>query len=185
MLRPLASLAFAGSAAADARGDLHAAFLKNLSARTYRATMTDLATGKQSATVEFQSPDRYRIQAAGGPVSVIADGKMNMEVNGKRMSVPLPAGMMDKFRSDSAWKKMEANTVISDAGLGLVGAEAAHKYHWVSSGKNASAGNAWVSVKSGHVIQVETAPNVGSKSSAVRVSYTDFDSPAIRIDSPK
>jgi outer membrane lipoprotein-sorting protein len=193
MLRPLASrlaagllaLAFAGTAAADARADLHAAFMKNMAARSYRATITDLGTGKQVSSVEFQAPDRYRISSAGGPTSVIADGKMNMEVNGSRMSMPLPAGMMEKLRSDSAWKQMEKETLIRDAGLGTVGAEPARKYHWISSGKNASTGDAWVSVSSGRVIQVETAKQPGSKAGAVRVRYTDFDSAAIRIELPR
>src|SRR6187455_2924141 len=63
----LIALAFAGNAAADARSALHAGFMKNMSAKTYRATMTDLSTGKQVSTVEFQAPDRYRIKVADGP----------------------------------------------------------------------------------------------------------------------
>jgi len=185
LLAGLLVLSFAGTAAADARSALHAAFVKNMAARTYRTTITDLATGKQVSTVEFQAPDRYRINAANGPTSVIADGKMNMEVNGKRVSMPLPAGMLDQMRSDAAWKQMEKETLIRDLGLGMVDAEPARKYHWITSGKNASTGNAWVSVKTGRVIQVETAAQAGSKGGAVRVSYSDFDSPTIRIDVPK
>jgi hypothetical protein len=198
MLRPLASRlaagllavavfaqAFAGPAAADTRGDLHAAFRKNLAAKAYRATITDLASGKQVSSVEFQAPDRYRITPAGGPASVVADGKMHMQVNGRTMSMPLPAGMLEQLRSDSAWKQMEKDTLIRDAGVGAVAGEPARKYHWISSGKNASTGDAWVSLKSGRVIQVETAAQPGSKAGAVRVRYTDFDSAAIRIEAPK
>jgi hypothetical protein len=181
----LLCLAAAGSALADARADLHAAFAKNMAARTYRSTITDLATGKLVATVEFQAPGRYRVQPAAGPVSVIADGKMHLNINGRVMSVPLPAGTLDAYRSDAAWKRMETNTSFSSAGLGAVGAEPARKYHWVTSGKNAGAGDTWVSVKSGYVLQVETAAKPGSKSGAVRVSYTDFNSPAIKVVAPK
>jgi hypothetical protein len=176
----LIALAFAGHAAADARGDLHAAFQKNLSARTYRATMTDLATGKQFSTVEFQAPDRYRVQA-NGMTSVIASGNMYVLVNGKSMTIPMPAGTLDKFRSDAAWKQMEQDTQIQDAGMGVVGAEPAHKFHWVNTGKHPSTGDAWVSSKSGYVIQIESAQ---SKKGAVRVKYGDFNS-AISISPPK
>jgi outer membrane lipoprotein-sorting protein len=179
----LLALACAGTAAADARGDLHAAFLKNLSAKTYRATMTDLANGKQVSTVEYQAPDRYRIQVADGPESVIADGAMFLQVNGKPMKVPLRPGMVEQFRSDAAWKQMETDTLIRDAGPGLVGAEPAHKYHWISSGKHASAGDVWVGVKSGYVLQVETVEKLGSKA-GVRVVYSDFNDPAIRVLAP-
>ena len=180
----LIALAGAGTAAADPRAELQAAFQKNLAARTYRATMTDLASGKQVSAVEFQAPDRFRISVAGGPTSVIAGGSMYMNVNGRTMKVPLPAGMMDNYRSDSAWKQMNKDTLIRAVGPGAVGAEPARKYHWISSGKNASAGDAWVSLKSGRVIQVETAPQLGSKSGGVRVRYSDFDSPTIRIAPP-
>ena len=191
MLRPAATalsaglmaLAFAGAAAADARSDLHAAFLKNMSAKTYRAVMTDLASGKTFSTVEFQAPDRYRIKVEGGPESVIAGGNMYMQVNGQSMKVPLQPGMMEKFRSDAAWKQMEADTLIREAGPGLVGAEPARKFHWISSGKHPSTGDVWVGLKSGYVLQVETTDAAGSKKGAVRVHYGDFNS-AIRITPP-
>jgi hypothetical protein len=180
----LLALAFAGNAAADARGDVHAAFMKNLSAKSYRATMTDLASGRQVSTVEFQAPDRYRIQAVGGPTSVIADGAMFMEVNGKTMKMPLQPGMLEQFRSDAAWKRMESDTLIRATGAGMVGTEAARKYHWISSGKNASTGDLWVGL-SGYVLQVETAQKPGSKAGAVRVVYSGFNDPSIRIAKPK
>ena len=181
----LIALAFAGSAAADARGEVHAAFMKNLAAKSYRATMTDLATGKQVSTVEFQAPDRYRIAVAGGPESVIAGGAMYMQVNGKTMKVPVRPGMLEQFRSDSAWKRMEADTLIQDAGLGTVGAEPARKYHWISTGKYPGTGDVWVSLQSGYVIQAQTAEKAGSKASAVQVRYGDFGSAKIRIAPPK
>ena len=181
----LIALALAGNAAADARSDLHAAFMKNLAAKTYRATMTDLATGRQVSTVEFQSPDRYRIKVAAGPTSTIADGAMWMEVNGKPMKIPLRPGMLEKFRSDAAWTQMESDTLIREAGAGTVGTEAARKYHWISSGKHASTGDVWVGSKSGYVLQVETAEKPGSKAGAVRVVYSGFNDPAIRVAAPK
>jgi outer membrane lipoprotein-sorting protein len=179
----LVALAFAGAAAADARADLHAAFQKNMSAKTYRATMTDLATGKQVSTVEYQAPDRYRIQVSGGPTSVIANNNMYMQVNGQAMKVPLPAGTLEKFRSDAAWKQMEKDTLIKETGPGTVGAEAARKFHWITSGKHPSTGDVWVGVKSGYVLQVETTDAAGSKKGAVRVQYGGFNS-AISISPP-
>jgi outer membrane lipoprotein-sorting protein len=179
----LLALAFAGHAAADARSELHAAFQKNLAAKSYRATMTDLVTGKQFSTVEYQSPDRYRIQAA-GMSSVIAGGNMYMQVDGQPMKVPLKPGMLEKFRSDAAWKQMEKDTLIQDAGAGTVGAEPARKFHWITSGKHPSTGDVWVSAKSGYVVQVETSEKAGSKKGAVRVKYSDFNNAAIRIAPP-
>jgi outer membrane lipoprotein-sorting protein len=180
----LLALAFAGQAAADARSELHAAFQKNLSAKTYRSTITDLATNQQVSTVEFQAPDRYRI-SANGMNSVIANGKMYMTVNGKAMAMPLPPGTLEKFRSDAAWKQMESETLISNAGAGAIGGELVLKYHWITSGKHPSTGDVWVSKKSGYVVQVETSEAKGSKRGAVRVRYSDFNSAAIKISPPK
>jgi outer membrane lipoprotein-sorting protein len=180
----LLALAFAGHAAADARSEVHAAFLKNLGAKAYRSTITDLATGQQVSTVEFQAPDRYRI-SANGMNSVIANGKMYMTVNGKAMAMALPPGTLEKFRSDAAWKQMESETLISNAGAGVIGGEPALKYHWITSGKHPSTGDVWVSRKTGYVVQVETSEAKGSKMGAVRVAYGAFDSGAIRIAPPK
>jgi outer membrane lipoprotein-sorting protein len=180
-IRPLCAallcLGAAGTAAADARGDLHAAFAKNLAAKSYRATMTDLKSGKQVSTVEFQAPDRYRVSVPGGPTSVIAGGNMYVVVNGQTMKVPLPAGMQDQLRGDSAFRKLEASTRFSDLGPGTVGAEPANKYHGVTTGKTGGCGDAWVSVRTGRVLQVESEGKV-------RVRYDDFNSAAIQIQTP-
>ena len=193
MIRPAATglfaglfaLAFAGNALADARSDLHAAFMKNMSASSYRAVMTDLASGTTFSTVEFQAPDRYRIKVEGGPESVIAGGNMYMQVNGQSMKVPLQPGMLEKFRSDAAWKQMEQDTLIQGGGASTVGVEPARKFHWITGGKHPSTGDVWVGLKSGYVIQVETAETTGSKRGAVRVRYSDFGSAAISIAPPK
>jgi hypothetical protein len=193
MLRPAAlrlsagllALAVSGAALADARADLHAAFVRNLAAKSYRATISDLASGREVARVEFQAPDRYRIVAAGRPAGIIAGGKMYMDVNGRKLSVPAPAGMLENYRSDAAWKRMETQAQISDAGASLVGAEPARKFHWVSSGKHASSGDAWVGLKSGRVLQVRIAGKAGAGNAGpVQVRYSDFDSAAIRIEAP-
>ena len=108
-----------------------------------------------------------------------------MQVNGQSMKVPLQPGMLEKFRSDAAWKQMEKDTLIQAAGAGTVGTEPARKFHWITSGKHPSTGDVWVGLKSGHVIQVETAEKTGSKRGAVRVRYSDFGNAAISIAPPK
>ncbi len=180
----LLALALAGAASADARGDLHAAFRKNLAAKTYRATMTDLASGKQVSVVEFQAPDRYRISVAGGPTTVIAGGVMYLDMQGQKMKVPVPKGMLENYRSDAALKQMQTDTVIRAAGAGTVGALPARRYRWTSTGKKTSVGDAWVDLKSGYVLQVESAADARSRAGAVRVRYSDFNSAAIRIAPP-
>ena len=180
--RPLCAallcLALPGLAWADARSDLHAAFAKNLALKSYRAQMTDLATGKAVSTVEFQAPDRYRISVPGKPTSLIANNTMYLDVNGKSLKLALPAGLLDNYRSDATFRKLEAKTRFSDLGAGMVGAEPARKYHWDASGEDTTAGDAWVSVRTGLVLQIEFAGKV-------RVRYSDFNSPAIRIEPPR
>jgi outer membrane lipoprotein-sorting protein len=180
-IRPLAAvllcLAAGAAAAGDARTALQAAFGKTLAAKSYRATMTDLKTGKQVSMVEFQAPDRYRVSVPGGPTSVIAGGNMYVVVNGQAMKVPLPAGMKEQLRGDSGFRRLEASSLFSDLGPGTVGAEPARKYHWVSTGKGGGSGDAWVSLRTGQVLQVDSEGKV-------RVRYSDFNSPSIRIATP-
>jgi hypothetical protein len=163
---------------ADARSELHAAFAKNLALKSYRAQMTDLSTGKPVSTVEFQAPDRYRISVPGRPTSLVANNTMYLEVNGKSLTLALPAGLLDQYRSDATFRRLEAKTRFTDLGAGTVGTEPARKYHWDASGRDTTAGDAWVSVRTGLVLQVESAGKV-------RVTYSDFNSPAIRIEPPR
>ncbi len=188
MLRPilLALLAFAvaAPALADGRQELHSAFSNNLKLKSYKATMTDLTTNKVMSTVEFQAPDRFRVAAAGQPPSVMIGDTMYLNAGGQMMKIPMPKNTLSQYRNEATLKELAGKMTVESLGPGTVGALPARKYRWKSAGKDASTTTAWVGIGSGHVLQVETAGKMAGKPYSMRVSYSDFNSPKIRIAPP-
>ncbi len=192
-LRPtlllLAALLSTGTAtagaAADPRQELHKAFVQNLALKSYKATMTDLQSNRTASTVEFQAPNRYRITVPGQAVSVIIDDVMYMNHDGKTMRVPMPKGTIGQFRNEATIADLEKGARVTSIGPGLVGKEPAVKYGFATAdGADQANSTAWISARSGHVLMVETAGKHGGRAYAMRVVYSDFDSPLIRITAP-
>ena len=67
----------------------------------------------------------------------------------------------------------------------MVGSQPARKYRFQTVYKGHPTDSvAWVGVASGLVLQVETSSNQGGKASNMRITYSDFNSPAIRVSKP-
>jgi len=179
------ALTFAASAWADVRQELHAAFVKNLGLKSFKATMVDLTRNRTVSTVEFRAPDRYRVTAGGQPPSLIIGDTMYLQREGQFMKIPLPKQMLGQYRNEAAIRDLEKGMRVESLGPGLVGSEATRKYRWLNAGEQQSTSTAWVGVRSGHVLQVETSGKLAGKPFAMRVVYSDFNSPGIRIDAPK
>lgn len=181
----LLSLSLAGAASADPRQELHQAFTRTQALKSFKATMHDISTDRTVSVVEFQAPDRYRVSAGGQPPSLIIGDAMYMNAGGRQMKVPLPKGSFGKFRNEEAMAELGKGATVEGLGAGLVGKEPARKYRFRSaSGQQQSTSLVWVGVRSGNVLQVETSGKQGGKPFAMRVSYSDFNSPAIRIAAP-
>lgn len=179
------ALAFAGTALADARQDLHAAYLKVLALKSYKATMVDLRSNKTVSVVEFQAPDRFRITVPGSMSSVVIGDTMYMNAGGRSMTVPMPKGTLSKYRNEDTLHDLERGAVVSSEGPGTVGSQPARKYRFnTESNGHASSSLVWVGVASGLVLQVETSSNQGGKAASMRILYSDFNSPTIRIAKP-
>lgn len=179
-----AGAATAGSAS-DPRQELHKAFVQNLALKSYKATMTDLKSNRTASTVEFQAPNSYRITVPGQAVSVIIDDVMYLTHDGKTMKVPMPKGTIGQFRNEATIAELEKGARVTSIGPGLVGKEPAVKYGFVTaSGGDQANSTAWISARNGHVLMVETAGKHGGRDYAMRVVYSDFDSPLIRITAP-
>lgn len=181
----LAAGAMTASPAADPRQELHKAFVQNLALKSYKATMTDLKSNRTASTVEFQAPGSYRITVPGQAVSVIIDDVMYMTHDGKTMKLPLPKGAIGQFRNEATIAELEKGARVTSIGPGLVGKEPAVKYGFATaSGGDQANSTAWISARSGHVLMVETAGKHAGRDYAMRVVYSDFDSPLIRITAP-
>lgn len=182
----LLAFTFTASAWADTRQELHSAFVHNLALKSFRATMVDLTSNRTVSTVEFQAPDRYRITAGGQPPSLIIGDTMYLQrAKGQFMKIPLPKQMLGQFRNEAAISDLEKGSSVESLGPGMVGAEVARKYRFTTStDKQASTSTAWIGVRSGNVLQVETSGKNAGKPFAMRVLYSDFNSPTIKINTP-
>jgi outer membrane lipoprotein-sorting protein len=173
------------AAAVNPRQDLHKAFVHNLALKSYKATMTDLKSNRAVSTVEFQAPDRFRITVPGQAVSVIVGDVMYMSHGGRTMKLPLPKGTIGQYRNEATIAELEKGARVTGIGPGLVSGEPAVKYGFASgTGADQSNSTAWVSARSGHVLMVETTGKHDGRDYAMRVVYSDFDSPSIRIAAP-
>ena len=178
-------LAVAGmAAAADARQELHAAYRKMMAATAFKATLVDLGTGKTAMTMEFQAPDRYRMTVPGQPPQLIIGDTMVMTMNGRTMRLPMPKGSLPKVRNEDGLRELERGSKVEAAGTGLVGGQPARIYRHTTQVEGKPAQTlVWVGVASGLPLQVETRGAKGGKE--VRILYSDFNSPKIRIEAPK
>ncbi len=182
----LPSLAAAQPAAVGDRQALHRAFVQNLKLKSFKATMTDLKTNKPVAVMEFQAPDRYRMTPAGQPPMVMVGDTMYMSHGGQVMKQPMPKGSLSQFRNEDAIRDLEKGTVVRALGPAMVGTQPAMKYAFDNvTGTTQSRSVAWIGARSGHVLMVETTGKAGGREQSMRIAYTDFNSPAIRIVPPR
>jgi hypothetical protein len=170
---------------ADARAQLHAAFVKFLAQSSFEArTHADVGGRAVDSTVEFQAPDRYRVTGAGRPPSVIIGSTMYLAIGGRTMQVPMPAGTIEQFRDPQALAQVERSATVEDLGLDAVGGVPARKFRYVTTGAHPADCLVWIGVASGLPIQLRATS--GGKSSVVStVTYARYGDPSIQVSAPK
>ncbi|MEO7431493.1 MAG: hypothetical protein ABIR62_05600 [Dokdonella sp.] len=175
-------------AAANAapKDELHEAFSKFLKAQSFRATVTDVKKGKEMTSMEFVAPDRYRMKASTGQTNLIIGDDMFMEINGKLTKLPVPGvgQMTTQFRSERFLHDVEGDIVVKALPDDSVDGEPAKVYAYSVTKPVKSDSKAWVSKKSGLVIQIESTGSFMGRASTTRVHYSDFDDAAIKIAAP-
>ena len=180
----LACLAFAGSAVAGAKQDLHAAFSKFLAQTAFKGTTTATLAGRTfHSVVEFQAPDRYRLTSEGRPPSVIIGSVMYININGRVMKMPAPMPL-SQYRDPKVLAQVESSLSAKDMGLDSVAGAPAHKYQYDVSGPHASTVTIWVSVASGLPIQLQNSGQANGKTVATMIDYSNYGDPSIKISAP-
>jgi hypothetical protein len=179
------ALTCAGANAAP-KDELHEAFARFLKAHSFRATVTDVKKGTQMSSMEFVAPDRYRMKTSTGQQNLIIGDDMYMEMNGKLTKLPVPGvgQMTAQFRSERFLHDVEGDIVVKALPDESVDGEPSKVYAYSVTKPMKSDAKAWVSQKSGLVIQIESSGSFMGRASTTRVHYSDFDDAAIRIDPP-
>lgn len=183
----LGTLVVAGPARADAAAELKAAYGKFVQATSFRASMTDLDSGKTVNQIEFVAPDRFAITLEGGMRQVIIGRTMHMDMGGRTMSMPLPASINpSQYRNQQALDELTAGIVVSQREDSSEAGEPARVYHFVSreDGKPVET-LTYVSKASGMPIQIRTDGGQGKGRFRYQIRYSDFNDPGIVINAPR
>lgn len=180
------ALACPALAWADAHAELKAAYTKFIAAKSFRAAMTDLETGKAVNQVEFVAPDRFAISTEGGLRQVIIGRTMYLNIGGRSMAVPLPEQIdPSQYRNQKALDELAAGIVVTRRPDSAEAGEPATVYHFVSTAEGEPVETlTWVSKASGLPLQIQTT---GGKETKFRyqIRYRDYDDPTIVIVAPK
>jgi hypothetical protein len=187
----IACLALPGVALADAREQLHAAFVRFLAQPSFEARTTAHVSGRDivaareiTSVVQFQAPDRYRITVPGRPPSVVIGTTIYLTVNGRTMKLPDAAAAIAGFRSPDLLAQVERTAHVDDLGLDATAGTPARKFRYRTGrtrGAPSSECVVWVSVASGLPVRLET----GSIARSSAVTYSRYGDPTIRIAAPK
>lgn len=92
-----AAPAIAASNDTQALAEVQASMQRFLEARSFHAVMQVDGTRAMRNQLDFVAPDRYRMVMAAGTQIIIGD-TMYMEMEGKRLQVPLPKGTLTQWR---------------------------------------------------------------------------------------
>lgn len=183
----LAAAFAAPLACAAPKDELHDAFVKFLAARSFHAEVTDLKNGETISSMDFVAPDRYRVQAAKGPVQVIVGDTIYMDMGGRLTPMPVPgmAKMVAQYRNPEFARDIENGMSVQALPDGSVDGEPARIYAYTVTQPAKADAKAWVSTKSGLPIQVESTGSFMGHASTTRVRYSRFDDASIRVDAPR
>jgi outer membrane lipoprotein-sorting protein len=185
-LLPMLLLLMPAPAAADPKDELAKAWTAFLGLESFRTTITNLDDGQQMATMEFQAPNRYRINSAGGPAIVIIGNDGYMDLGGRMMKVPVPVEKMTaQYRDEGVLEKMRDDMVIEDLGTDTLDGESVRKLRYVQTEPEKADTVAWISEDSGYILQLESTSGSGRKQARMRMNYSNFNDPAIDIQPPR
>jgi len=173
-------------ASADPRQALTEAWTEFLAVNSFRVTMTNLDDGKQMATMEFQAPNRYRMNSPGGPSIVIIGNDGYMDMGGRMMKVPVPVEKLTaQYRDEDFLAEMQEDMVIEDLGTETLDGETMRKLRYVQTEPDKSETLAWISEETGLISQLETTSGSGRKQARMQMRYTNYNDPAIDIQPPR
>ena len=168
------------------KDEVRDAFSRFLAMTSFKADINS-TSGKQKAksTVEFQAPDRYRITNDGQAANLIIGGTMYMNMNGSLMKIPMPGlkAMMTQYRNPDMLKELEVGVVVESLGTETINNQLAKKYRYTTTQPLVSNNILWVA-SNGNIIQIETSGSMRKKPFSTLIQYSQYNSPAIKIQTP-
>lgn len=186
LLSALLLLPLSGTALADARADVVAAFGKVVADKSYHATIT--TEGKRGTTLRMavQFPDRYHMVSPDAEFIIVPEGTW-MNMGGQWMKAPMNMSQMIAGYSKEAMEKgAESIGQVEFLGEETVEGCASKNYRYVQSGEFMgvrSNSEAVISICQTHGKPVRVVTGETGKKERVTVVY-DWDAP-VNIRAPR
>ena len=173
-------LAIAAPAAADPRSEVTQAVARLGGANSY-VVHIDAPQSGAAGQIELQhvAPDRYRMIMPGGPTQTIIGSTVYMQIGGRTMRVPLPAGTLDQLQDQAKIRETQDNARIESLGSDTVDGQPAAKYRIVHADQPDAEVTMWVG-SNGWPLQMRA----DGKDGPTTMRYSRFNDPALVIAAP-
>lgn len=168
---------------ASAKDEIMAAGKQMLAASSYHARIAT-SDGAQDFTmdVDFVAPDRYRMVMPMGTQVIIGD-TMHMTMQGRTMSMQVPAGTIDQWRDPTKLEQYAATMQVESLGSDTVDGKGATKYRTSYADQAQEPVTTWIG-DDGYPLRIEVDGELQGKPSKTVITYSRFNDPSIRVEAP-
>jgi hypothetical protein len=165
---------------------VRASMRKFLALQRYHASMQVEGgpRGAMASEIDFVAPDRYRMRLQGLGTQTVVGDTLYMEVGGRTMKVPLPAGTPVQWRDPLQLAGNEAATTVQAQGRDRIDGETARKYLVHHEQPQAVDVTLWIG-SDDLPLQVRVAGVAQGHAHTTTIRYSRFDDPAIEVQPPR
>jgi outer membrane lipoprotein-sorting protein len=159
-----------------------------LNAKSLRASMTNTSSqGTYTATLEYASPDRYRMVSPQGEMIAVGNDAY-MKAGGRWVKSPVNVGqLINQFRDPKVVEEMRRTTDIKYVGTDMLDGQSMFVYEYAlneATAKGAkSRAKTWISPADMLPRKTEVDGEVGGIKSHTTITYSDYNSD-IKIEPP-
>ncbi|MDQ7297482.1 hypothetical protein [Stenotrophomonas sp. Sm2017] len=133
------------------------------------------------SAMDFVAPDRFRVETPAGPQTIIGD-TMFLQVDGAIRQVPTPPGLLEQWRNPLPADALSADLKAEDLGSqSLDGVQTRHyRLRGTQPGERLEY---WVDAQ-GLPRQIVRSGSSNGRSFQLRLRYSRFNDPEVRVDLP-
>ena len=173
----------------DAREAVNASMARFRQLRSFHASMRieGAPQGALQNEMDFVAPDRYRMRMRGPGMEVtqtLVGDTMYMTHDGQTIEVPVPAGMMEKFR-DPAWMaKQQEGASFESQGRDTLDGQPAHKVLMRQTQPAPADVTLWLG-DDGLPLQAIVRGEAEGRPTTTTIRYSRFDDPTLTVEPPQ
>jgi hypothetical protein len=173
----------------DAREAVNASMARFRQLRSFHASMRieGAPQGTLENEMDYVAPDRYRMRMRGPGMEVtqtLVGDTMYMTRDGQTMEMPVPAGMMEKFR-DPAWMaRQQEGASFESQGRDTIDGRSAHKVLMRQAQPVPADVTLWLG-DDGLPLQAIVRGEAEGRPTTTTIRYSRFDDPTLAVQPPQ